>query len=487
MKIDTARMRLLSLLALTWAMVSGLASTASAEDRILLYRNGLRGVAYAPLGNPSDLTPPAQLAATITQRIPLDGDPAVNVWGGLYPLDVDRDGVPEFVHFNGYRTMRVYKSDGRKVWQIDNAKGRVHRDFSHRDTMVMLEATDTTPAQILHCWVMPGASSRSVVLRDAATGTMVKPVTLTGQATSGECQMAAFKTAPAGDIVVLVALKAASTAGCKQTPSDVFSRVVAFDRNLNQLWSRSTCDAGHYAWPLDENADGLAEAMFIGKYLVRPDGSLQCTLSDWGTDHVDSAAVADFDPATPGLEVIAVGYSGTRFYTAATCQRRWTIARSGLTNGQYVVAAHLSPTDPAPLMAVRQEPNSGTSNSTYILDAAHQQRAVFPGTYYSVIPMQNADLDGLRGADELAGAYGEVFDGLGNLRLDRSWYWTQQTLTDSEKATLDPPSQWSRSPVIADLDGDGKSEIITWGRQAIVIGSVAVKEPVITPVPTRTP
>ncbi|MFO1037528.1 MAG: hypothetical protein U1E45_11830 [Geminicoccaceae bacterium] len=487
MKIHSARMRWTGFLVLTCALVLGQILSASADDRILLHRNGLRGVAYAPLGNPSDLTVPGPLAVTTIGRIPMDGDPAVNVWGGLYPLDVDRDGVPEFVHFNGYRTMRVYKADGTKLWQIDNPKGRVHRDFSHRDTMVMLDATDTTPAQILHCWVMPNASNRSVVLRDAASGAIVKQVTLTGQAASGECQIAAFKTAPAGNTVVLVALRAAATAGCKQVFQDVFSSVVAFDRNLNQLWKRSTCDAGHYVWPLDENADGLAEAMFIGKYLVRPDGTLQCTLSGWGTDHVDSAAVADFDPATPGLETIAVGYSGTRFYKASTCTRRWAIARSGLTNGQYVIAAHLTPTDPAPLMAVRQEPNAGTVNNTYILDAGMVQRAVFPGTYYSMIPMQNANLDGLLGADELVGAYGEVFDGQGTLRLDRSWYWDQQTLTDVEKATLDPPSQWSRSPVIADLDGDGKAEIITWGRQAIVIGSVAVKDPVIPPVPTRTP
>lgn len=85
--------------------------------------------------------------------------------------------------------------------------------------------------------------------------------------------------------------------------------------------------------------------------------------------------------------------------------------------------------------------------------------------------MQNTNLDGARGTDELSGAYGEVIDISGKLRLSRSWYWGLQSLTASER-TLIPPDQWTARPIWFDMDSDGREELITWGRNMVVIGKI---------------
>ena len=58
-----------------------------------------------------------------TRSIELDGDPQVNVRGGVYPIDVNGNGTFELLHFNGYRVMRAYGVRGRKLWQVDNPQG----------------------------------------------------------------------------------------------------------------------------------------------------------------------------------------------------------------------------------------------------------------------------------------------------------------------------------------------------------------------------
>ena len=39
------------------------------------------------------------------------------------------------------------------------------------------------------------------------------------------------------------------------------------------------------------------------------------------------------------------------------------------------------------------------------------------------MPIQNANLDGALGVDELVGSFGQVMDRHAGIRLDRSWYW----------------------------------------------------------------
>ncbi|MFO1037516.1 MAG: hypothetical protein U1E45_11770 [Geminicoccaceae bacterium] len=475
---------LLSIL-VAFVMVVGLLGRANALDaltrldRVLLHHHPLRGVAYQQKSVPGAPALEPMLTATTVTKFAIDGDPQINVRSDLHPIDVDGDGRFEYLQHNGYRLIRVYTIDGIKLWEADNPVGRVHRQYNHRDTLAVVDIDGDGGQDVIHCWAVPDPKApdgfaKHLMVRDGRTGRIVRDVVLAGQRAvrvADECHIAAFRVPGMAKPLVLVSFKAPATAGCAMNYVDTFSQTVAFDTDLNRLWSRTTCDAGHYAWPLDQNNDGLAEAIFVGKYKFAPNGTLLCTLAGWPKDHVDSMAIGDFDPAVPGFEVVAVGLTGTRAYRASDCAPTWSLPLSKLPNPQFVVAAALDPVNSGKVLAIRSKPEPTGPNRLWFVSPSGAVLRYHAGTEFTELPMQNAALDANPGTDELVGAFGDVMDRFGNLRLSRAWYWNQQTLSATE-AALAPPYQWSSRPLVYDVDGDGRDEIVTWGRYAIVVGKV---------------
>ena len=456
------------LLAADPAPVAADAPAAASRDRQLarvqLHRSGNRGQAYLPRARDDGRAEPAQFSLRPVAIVRVDGDPRDNVRSNLYPIDVDGDRRFELLQFNGYRFMRVYRQDGRKLWEERQDHGRVHRSHVHRDTLAVVDANGDGRQDILHCWTDRSGDKR-LVLRRGDTGEVLRSITLASQKARTECQIAAFEVPGRAAPIVLVAHGAR---GCGRGGVDTFDRTVAFDAGLDRLWERDTCNAGHYAWPLDENGDGAAEGIFVGKHLLTPDGALRCTLSGWDGDHVDSMVVADLDPARSGLEVAAVGASGARIHDAGSCG---LLARvEGVRNPQWVNAARLSPEADAPSIMMRSR-NSGSL--LYRVDA----RGRIAGGYRTagtrlLVPTINANLDGAAAAEDMVMWFGQVVDGSGRLRLDTGWYWNLQPLRGKDRR-LSPFEQWTSAPVVLDLDGDGRDELITWGRYAIVVGARA--------------
>lgn len=250
------------------AIALGWVATASAatSDRILMHRNGLRGVSYQQLSVAGAPASSAQLSATKIRQFSLDGDGQTNVRANMYPIQVN--GGWGFVHFNGYRIMRVFDSSGRKLWQITNPSGRVHRSWSHRDTLAIMGSS------IVHCWLSNG--QRILVKRDGRTGAVIKTAVIPGGTSSSECQIAAFNLADIGQPLIFVATKSA-TAKCKQNYEDTWSGTIAYDQNLNLKWRRDTCDAGHYVWAPEPTGTAVYNVM-VGKYYVNSQGQILCTL-----------------------------------------------------------------------------------------------------------------------------------------------------------------------------------------------------------------
>jgi hypothetical protein len=402
-----------------------------------------------------------------TSQFVLDGDGLENARGNLYPIDVDADGVYEFLHFNGYRVMRAYRQDGTKLWEVRNPNGRTHEFDEKRDTLAVLDHDGDGRQEILHCW--RGGGSKILVLRNGATGKVLRQLTLAGDRPSEDCHVAAFAMVGTSQPVVLVARRAPASAACNQPYVDVFARVTAFTPDLRQLWDRTTCGAGHYVWPLDENGDGIAEAVFVGKYLLHATGRLICTLSGFTGPygHVDSLVATDLDPSRPGFEVVAVGQAGTRFYSAAGCRLRWSLSNAVLKNPQHVNAAKTGAGPPT--LHVHQK-RTEPLHATYLLNAAGTILGSFNDTEYSKrTQIANANLDGAPGAEDRVTRYGQVITESGQLRLDDSWYWNLQSLTPAERL-LPPTDQWAVVPLVFDLDADGDDEIVTWGRKLVVIG-----------------
>jgi hypothetical protein len=235
---------------------------------------------------------------------------------------------------------------------------------------------------------------------------------------------------------------------------------------------RDTCEAGHAAWPVDRDQDGRAEAIFVGKYLLRASGKRRCVLAGWSRyDHVDSMAVADFDAARPGLEAMAVGETGTAMFDAANCRQIWRIPATVIRNPQHVAAARLDTASATPLVVI-EERGSVDGPRTFVISGGGRIISVISSHF---MPMQNANLDGALGVDELVGSFGQVVGMSGWRRLDRDWYWNLRggEIDEIENGFYpETYDRWQAFPLVFDFDRDGTDEIVQWGQSLIVVGKI---------------
>jgi hypothetical protein len=448
----------------------GTAVAASPLDRVQLHRNSNRGVPYLPLAQHGQSAGASRLSMRIIRRIQLDGDPLQNVYSNVRPIDIDGDGAFEFVQYNGYRFMQVWSSSGQKLWRVSTGRGRLHnyRKGTQRDTVAILDLDGDGKQDIAHCWAQAGR--KVLVYRRGRDGAVIRTRTLTNN-DKQECQIAAFRMAEGRETLVLVSHTFKSKPACAGGDFvDTWAKTVAFDLQQRQKWTTRTCDAGHYAYPLDPDYDGYAEGILVGKYLLRANGTIKCKLSSWpSVDHADSVAVGDVDPSRAGVEVVAVGQSGLAMFDSDTCRQIWRISKGVVRNPQHVALSKLDPASPAPLLIV-EEKGTVRNGRTYIIDGKgrilDRQRTV-------AMPMQNANIDGARGVDEHVGSFGTVTDRKGNVRLSRSWYWglkgtrVRETFRGPYPTSYD---RWQAFPLVFDFDRDGRDEIVTWGQSLIVVG-----------------
>ena len=458
-------LKLLLVLVVAWAEPA--LAAPNPNDRVQMHHNPNRGVPYLKLSKAGAASSTATIAMRATTRIELDGSALLNVRGNLYPIDLDGDGRFGFVHFNGYRFMRVYDQAGRKLWQIDNPSGRVHRDPIHRDTLAVLDSNGNGTQEIVHCWV--GGGRKQLVVRSGRTGAVLRAVDLDASVGS-ECQIAAFRVFGHAKPIILVAEQ--NRSGCPTAGNyiDTWGRTVAFDTELNRLWDRNTCAAGHYVYPVDGNADGYAGSIFIGRHLYDPEGNRLCSV-DLGGTHADAVGVADLEPNRPGLEAVLTGADGAKAVNVTSgCQPIWSISTSVLRNPQQMALAQLDAASPAPTVAIVEkgsEPNSAVA----FFNGQGRLLAKYPRSKVPTsMPFQNANLDGVLGTDELLVHYGRVLTTSGKFRLDTAWYWK---LRGSKSKPVAPPTSydvWAPFPFAIDLDRDGRDEIVTWGQTLIVVG-----------------
>ena len=232
---------------------------------------------------------------------------------------------------------------------------------------------------------------------------------------------------------------------------------------------------------MDEDGDGRAEAVFVGKYLLRPNGVTRCGLPglERTGNHVDSMVVADLDPNRGGFEAFIVGSQGIQFYSAGSCTQRWRIAGSAATGDpQQTGAAYLLDRAggvPNLLVTNKLNPSEGSYELRPLKGTVVNAAGRIVGSYVDesrmiAPPAQNANLDGAPQAEDRMAAFGQVVDREGRRRLTVGWYWGLQRLTAAEEE-LDPREQWSRNPFAFDLDDDGRDELVVWGRRKLVVGT----------------
>ena len=442
------------------------------DARVQLHRNAPRGMEFVPLASSSGTSAAAKtsLSVDVMLKLELDGSAIDNVYGNVLPLDSNKNGVYEYLHYNGFNYMQSYNSTGRKVWRVDNPGGRKNSvsASTHRDGAAILDLRGTGGEDVLHCWAE--GSQRLLIARRGDTGEEIKRVKLEGSATSvgSVCYISVYRMQSTGKQIVLVAHSqpGGSTACGGKNYVDYWVRVVAFDTSLNKLWETNTCNAGHLTAEVDENGDGKAEYFFVGKYALDANGKIRCSLQGWNSkDHVDGIRVGKFDPAKSGMQAIAVGETGTAAFSANDCKRLWTLSSTVVKNPQEVALAQFDP-PPKPLSIVVTQRGSEPNTSSYIIDINGK---LVRDLHKRLLPMQNVEFDGDKRTDELLGLWGFVWNKDGRTILNRDWYFGLKGTKVKLTGTRDY-DRWAPFPVLFDVDSDGKDELIVWGQSLIVVG-----------------
>ena len=450
----------------------GVALDRGLDDRVRLHRTPSRGLDYAPTSRPgSSATGKSSLRVDVISKINLDGNPLDNAYSSLLPLDYKNDGKSGFLHWNGYRIMRLYSRTGSKVWQVTNPSGR-HQGpeaYIHRDSAVITDLDgDGKLNDILHCW--QSGSTKRLVERDGATGKEIRHIDLPGQSntTTSYCHVDLYRKQSDGQPIILVAEnQSGGSAACnKKGWIDNWVRVAAFDRKLKKLWQTDTCDAGHHPVQVDANNDGKAEYVFVGRYALDLNGKIRCTLSGWGRgDHVDAIRIGKLDPKSSKLTAVAVGRTGGGAFDPATCKRLWTLPKI-INNPQELMLGQFDPA-PKPLSILVTQRGSEKTYTSYVLNT---KGGIVRKIAKRIVPMQNAQMDGDKRTDEIFAMFGEVFTGTGKQLLSRSWYWNLRGTKVKERRTSNVYDSWAAFPVLSDVDHDGREEIVTWGQSLIVVG-----------------
>lgn len=441
-------------------------------DRVQLRYNATRGVDYVRLGAPGAPSSQRPIAIRPWVRINLDGQPNVNVFSKFMPIDVDGDRRFEFLQYNGFRTMKLWDLNGRKRWEIATGGGRIHdqRAATHRDSVAVLDLDGDGRQDIAHCWIVNG--KRQLALRRGRDGKLLRAIDLRNDLKS-DCHVAAVRTTAYPTPIILVANQIPGGKGCRHNLINSWARTAAYDPSGRLLWQQNTCDAGHFVYALDENQDGRAEGIFVGRYLLSPTGRIRCTLANWRRgDHADGVLAADIDPSRPGFEAIAVGMTGLALYQASTCRQIWRISPRTIRNPQHMALARLQPGSATPQIVVEERGNVRGAR-TFLLNAAGKVLAVQRARANNTMPIQNANLDGAVGTDELIGSWGEVFGAGLSKRASKGWFWRLKGSRIRETRRVPYAGsygRWQAFPLVVDLDRDGRDEIVQWSQSLLIVG-----------------
>jgi hypothetical protein len=440
------------------------------EERVQLRRNGPRGLEYVPTSTASGSAGSRHSVKVVPSvRVNIHGNAIDNAYSSLLPLDFNGNGTSEYLIWNGHKSMRVYGRGGNRVWEVINSNGRVLNSnvFVHRDQAAILDLDGDGREDVLHCW--QSGSTKKLVARKGSNGKEIRSVTLSGQGNTGPtkyCRMSVYRKESDKQPIILVAHSQSASSACGgRNYTDNWAKVVAYDKNLKQLWSTNSCDAGHQTAGVDEDRDGYFDYVFVGKYAFDFNGKIRCTLSGWDkSDHVDAIRIARMDPKDSTLSAMAIGRTGGGLFNAKTCSRIWSVPVS---NPQEMAVFQMDAA-PAPL-SVMVTNRGGTSSpvvTTVLTNKGKKVRTISK----RIMPMQNAQLDGYKRDDEVVAMFGEVFNGKGELLLSKGWYWNLKGSNVKEKPSSSVYDKWVAYPLLFDMDNDGKEEIVTWGQSLIVEG-----------------
>ena len=401
-------------------------------DRMQLYRNSDRGLPYLKLSQTGAASSSAPIVMRPVRQIELDGDPLLNVRGNLYPIHLANNGAFGFVHFNGYRFIRVYDAGGRKLWQVTNRSGRVHRDTIHRDTLAVVDGDGDGDQDIVALLGRAAAGrSRCCVVADRGRYCMPgQPRHVLAERRVPDRGIPGTRPRATRSILVAEPPTGEVVLPRPATTSTPGRGPCAFDINLTlALGPQHLCCRVTMLTRSTATGRPSPARIFIGHHLYGPTGNRICSV-DLGGTHADSVAVGDLY-----LGPHRAGGGGDRPQRASRRVARRKTARcwervpnATISNPQHAHAWRGSIAGSADADAGADPPRVASQERRGLFAQWHrpdpgplpQERS---SSRISAMPFQNANLDGEEGTDELMIFIGRVLDRNGTIRLGTDWYW----------------------------------------------------------------
>ncbi|GIW68288.1 MAG: hypothetical protein KatS3mg099_236 [Candidatus Parcubacteria bacterium] len=410
----------------------------------------------------------------------LPGNGEDNVRSRIWLAFRKGESRPYFVQHDSLRLLRVFTPSGQMVWEYyqpnlpnNSEKRNPNLNVHHADGRTYDIDGDGTDEIVVCGAGAPGGSSGRVELRiyDLLTGAVRARYDLSGEpglekpdSRACEIDLVLFEgeTAP----YAIIATKG-SEGKKKPGYTEVYSRTVALRLSpwkIEKRWIANTHQAGHSVWHYDKDRNGKAEFIWVGKYKIDKSGTIVTTPTGGAgwmekEDHWDGVQIADIIPSRPGLEMVIVGASGMEVRDAEDAALIYQYGRPLSDNPQRAIVGDFVPEESGLEILVQQK--GGGSALVSASGKVYWNDPKGPGTYELVRLINGREVMDLGNV-----AYAIDKNGY-KLLLEKKGGWFGESVPSGMNGML----VWNPHGFAIDLWGDAREEIITWGRDRLIVGS----------------
>ena len=391
--------------------------------------------------------------------------------------DLNGDGKIDYVFNDGRRSIKAFDHDGALLWEKINPNDPGVEEPYHNFTISVYDITLDGKAEVICFLEINGEHHLAVV--EGATGNVLTSIQLPFVAPRDHDRWGLTNYYMQNHVAI------ANLRGLP-VPQDILAihasklKVAAYSYENGVLvyrWFWITdhegYSSGHHAYPYDITGDGRDEVL-AGVDILDPDGNRMWKIElppfnpenpNWGPDHVDAMTAADIDPDNPGKEIVVVAATGMWLYSSDGTllwhhPTKVTDPVDGYFEGegvQEVMVADLLPDVPGLEMVIFSE-DMYTHNSVALFDCKGNvirwdSQSNGPRRWITAAMDWNGD----RSVPEIysrTGIFDSEFD-----RISSSMIWSAVTTLDKDEFP----------PVVADVQGDHREEILYYDEDEIVI------------------
>ncbi|MFP4141155.1 MAG: hypothetical protein ACLFVH_11175 [Phycisphaerae bacterium] len=399
------------------------------------------------------VSPEPGIDMKVVHRIKIVRDEKWNPYAYCNPAQLDKDPEWEFVMTCSERFTRAYDWDGTLLWERTDPKGVRPRNVWHEVV---------TPT-----WDLDGDGIDEVITFGRVDG---KHMLLALDGATGKIKYQFEHKQPTKDLRAIVYYpRKDDKPYIAMAGGDNLNRVLILDAKLNLVTQAKTPDATHHLFYYDMNGDGTHE-LVAGRYVIDINQKRRRVIWDMRKllpSHADALMVADVIKDQPGPELfICDNRSLTLLINIPSRKVLWSTEEVYDNNDTLI--AELDGKEGYELLTKSEHGRvNHAEKKTYFLDPK-TGKVTDPNCTWPPAAMMAVDIDGDRDATELLTYHANLrrYPKM-NLLLPLDWFRRHRPDSNAK--------DWHPYPIVTDLIGDSREEIVMWGVDEIVVGQNVAK------------